>query len=147
MRYANLRRMFVLLGVAVLALGSVTCASKPSGPEAYVDKRVSELKELVAKEVKDPGRVQDLTAVLDHFDQEFNAQTKVVARLQKDLREAARRYDATDEELEMILSELRGEGLKLTEVFEMGHHDLRELVTQEEWTSIVNHQRKILGIF
>ncbi len=147
MRSVRLRRMFVLLGIAVLALGSVNCAKEPKTPEAYVGKRVGDLKELVAKEVKDPDRAQEVTAAFDRVHQGFEAQAKVVAQLKKELRDAARRYDASDEEIEAIFVGLKAEGLKLVDVFEEGHYEVRELVTEEEWTAIVDHEHKILGIF
>jgi len=136
-----------VLGVAALTLGSLNCAKEPKTPEAYVDSRVSELKEVAAKEVEDPERIQEITTALDRLRREFEEQAKVVAGLKKDLRETAKRYDATDEELEAILVALQVEGLKLVDVFEEGHYGLRELVTEEEWAAIVNHEKKFLGIF
>jgi chromosome segregation ATPase len=125
----------------------VGCASEPSGPEAEVDRRLGEYAKLIDEKIQDPARAEDLKARLDVINARFDAQTEVVRRKQSELKEAARQYATSEEELERILSDLRRETLALRGVLQDGHYELRGFVTEAEWEEIVNHRRKILGIF
>lgn len=132
---------------AVTLLIMAACASEPTGPEAEVDRRLDDYTKLIDKEIEDPARAENLKALIERLDAEFDRQAEEIRAKQRELKEAARSYQSSDAELETILADLRSESLALREVFQDGHFEVRDLMTEEEWKKIVNHRRKILGIF
>jgi len=143
------RSACVAIGTALTLalLITASCASKPSGPEANVDRRLDEYTKLIDEEIKDPERAEKMKALIERLNAEFDRQAEEIRARQRELKEAARSYQSSDAELETILAELRREALDLSKVLQDGHFELRDLVTEEEWKEIVNHRRKILGIF
>ena len=138
----RMKTAFVL--TMLLAAG---CASKPATPWAEFDRRLDEYAELIDKKIEDPDRARNLKAVLVGVGQEYDRRGQVIRDKQRELKEAARKYDTTDAELETIFADLRREVLDLRKVVHDGHFELRGLVTEAEWNGIVNRRRRILGIF
>ena len=133
----------LLIPALVLCAGA-SCKSGPADPEEALAERTQDLKERIADEIEDPARADALYSALDRLNAAFREQSVVIRDKQHELREAARQYGATDEELQTILTDLRTETLAIRMVLEDGHFELRGSVTEEEWKAIVGDHK---GIF
>jgi len=134
-------------GILLLVVAAALACAGPSGPQAELDKRAGHLKQGIAREIDDPDRVASLCAVIDRLDANFDEHFETLQAKRRAATEASRRYDATDDELRSLLSELRDETLALRTVLVNGHYELREMVSEEEWRAILRHQEKVLGLF
>ena len=129
----------------VLASG---CATKPSDTEGV--RRTSASRRCWSSSTRrsrTPARAARIKGVLERLGADFDRQAGVLQVAQDRLRTVARKYESTDEQLEAILRDVRAEGVALRELLQDAHFEVHALVTEDEWTRIVNDRRKVLGIF
>lgn len=135
-------------GAATLTLlFAAGCASKPADPEADFDRRLDEYADLIDRKIEDPARAAKIKATLERLEKQYEQQSEAVQAKQQALTEAALEYRTTDAELQERLRDLEADALALRKTLQAGHFELRGLVSEKEWNEIVEHRRKVLGIF
>lgn len=145
---ARTAALLLAAGLAVgVAAASVACASKPRTAEARLDQNVEKYKERIRKEIDGPARAIELITTLDRIQATFEEQALVIERKRDELRNLARRYETTDQELEVVLADLQSQVVQLRSVLQEGHFELRDQVSADEWKAIIAERKKLLGIF
>ena len=137
-----------LLCLSVLLLFTYGCASKkPQGPDYRAQERIQELKQLVEQKVQDPERVEAMLGVLDRANGQVKLQAELLDTQMEAIADASRRYDTSREELESMLARLDQDTLKILDVLQDAHFEMKQLATEEEWAAVIEQERRFLGIF
>lgn len=134
-----------LIGLTLVVV--VACASDPKSEAETTVEQLEGFEQMVQKTVDDPERSAQLKALFDGTSGEITEHSDLIKRKQAELKAAARQYETTDAELEVILADLRRELLAARGTLATLHFEIRDIVTRQEWDQIINHKSKLFGIF
>ena len=135
------------LGIPLLALLAVSCASRPATPAEQFQARIEHYSQRIRDVVEDPARAQQMLDTLDAAEASLETVVKQLEEEREQLIESSRSYEVTDEELERTLRSMQERMLAMTDQLEDAHFALRDLATEEEWSRLIRPSRSFLGIF
>lgn len=149
MKHSSATLVVVLLSFlsGALLLDSGCASKKPQGPDHHAQERIQELKQLVEEQVQDPKRVEAMLSLLDRANGQVKRQAELLDEQMEAIADASRRHDTSREELESMLAQVDQDTLKILDVLQEAHFEMKTIATEEEWTAIVEQERKFLGLF
>ncbi len=132
-----------LLALGLVLLSASGCAryhqgGHPVGGDrgAAVDRGLQEMKDLVNKTVKDPGKAEEVKGILEQIVQEVRVSYQHSRESHRQLYELNSNYQATPEEFTKILDDLNNHRMRTAATILGLRFKMKGLVTPEEWKEL-----------